>query len=89
MNKRTKVVIGTIVAIIVIMIGYLTVQDSNESMLSNSIKIGAILPLTGVMAEYGNDELNAIKLYIEDNKLESRFELIAPHLQIKAIFTQL
>lgn len=64
MSKVTKIIIGLIILIIVIGgIWYGTTRKSKEE---EVIKIGAIIPLTGVAAQYGENEDKAIKLALEE-----------------------
>jgi branched-chain amino acid transport system substrate-binding protein len=67
MNKSTKIIVGIIVAIIVIGgIWYGVSKKPTTPTTNEPIKIGAILPLTGDFAEYGNDELSALELFVEE-----------------------
>ena len=65
MQKTTKIIIGVIIAIIIIGgIWYSVIKKPAEE--EEVIKIGATLPLTGDMSNYGVDAKNAIDLAIEE-----------------------
>lgn len=71
MNKKTKIVIGVVIIIIIILAVYLLNPKEVKEM-----KIGAVLPLTGDLATYGEGMKNAINLAIESSGLEERIQLI-------------
>jgi ABC-type branched-subunit amino acid transport system substrate-binding protein len=67
MNKSTKIIIGIIVAIIILAgIWYGVSKKPTTPTTKEPIKIGAILPLSGKNATYGNEIKNAIDLAIEE-----------------------
>ncbi len=72
MNKNTKIIIGIIVIIVVVWIGYSVSKKSTEQ---NTVKIGAILPITGPMAFLGEEVRDAISLAAEDINSEGDFKL--------------
>ena len=74
MNKNIKIVVGIIIAAIVVGgIWYAVTKKPTEK---EPIKIGAILPLTGDFAIYGEGMKNAIDLAIENSGLKDRIQLI-------------
>jgi len=64
MNKVTKIALGIIIIIVVVWIGYSL--SNKESVSNESIKIGAILPMTGDAAKYGTWIKNGMELAIEE-----------------------
>ncbi len=77
MNKNTKIIVGIIIAVIVIWIGYLIYQKQFQPTSKETIKIGAILPLTGNNTEWGEKPKNGIDFALwEVNKDEKFIEVI-------------
>ena len=66
MNKTTKIIIGAVVIIIVI--GGIWYEVNKKPLEKEPIKIGAILPLTGKAAQYGEEIKRGIELAKEDRK---------------------
>lgn len=64
--KKGIIFIAIIIAIIII--GYLIFNPTNKSDESDIVKIGAVLPLTGNIAEYGNYMKDGIELALSDAK---------------------
>jgi branched-chain amino acid transport system substrate-binding protein len=64
MRKTIWVVIILVVAIIAIVL--ISRGNKTVSLSNNSIKIGAILPMTGAGAAYGENQGNAIKLAVKE-----------------------
>lgn len=57
-----------VLIVIIITVGIiLAIQNNNSSLTQEQIKIGAILPLTGDLASYGNDVLKGINLFAEEH----------------------
>lgn len=65
MDKTTKIIIWVIVAVIVV--GGIWYGANKQQKEQGVIKIGAILPLSGDFANFGNDVVKGINLYIENN----------------------
>ena len=74
MIKTSKTIIWLIVAIVII--GGIWYGLSRKPKEEGVIKIGAILPLTGGMASYGDGWKNAISLAIENSGLKDKIQLI-------------
>ena len=74
MSKTTKIIISIIIAIVVI--GGIWYGLTRKPVSNEPIKIGAILPLTGDFATYGEGMKNAIDLAIENSGLKDRIQLI-------------
>jgi branched-chain amino acid transport system substrate-binding protein len=75
MSKTTKTILGLVILIIIVLVIYLGINKKTTQVeekpapketVRATIKIGAILPLTGDLAEYGKDELSALDLFIEE-----------------------
>ncbi len=60
---KNKPLIGTIGAIIIILIGYFTINHSSQS---KTIRIGAIYPLTGGLATYGEPSQKTAQLAMNE-----------------------
>lgn len=75
MNKNIKIILGLIVAVLVVWGIYSITQKPNELTENEPIKIGAILPLTGDAAIYGQAAQKAINLAIEKIENESGLKL--------------
>ena len=78
MNKITKIIIGVIVLVIVVYGGVKLFGTKSEK-ISETIKIGAALSLTGRAAYYGEQTKNGLDLAIEKIKKENypfKLELI-------------
>lgn len=69
MNKTTKIIIGVVIFIILVGLIYWGVSKKRP-VTKEYIKIGAILPLSGKNATYGQEIKNAIELAREEiNKM--------------------
>ncbi len=66
MNKQTKIIIGIIVIVVVVAVGYSIYKNQNKSVSDEQIKIGAILSLTGYAASYGEYAQKAISLAVDE-----------------------
>lgn len=64
MNQTTKWIIGIIIVIVVVAVGYSLATKAPKE--TGPIKIGFIAPLTGDAATYGIDEKNATVLAVEE-----------------------
>lgn len=71
MKNTTKILLALIVLVVVILFVIFYKPAAK-----GTVKIGAILPLTGGMATYGEGWKNAIFLAIEDSGLKDRVQLI-------------
>jgi len=78
MNKIKKFLWFVVVVIVIAGIWYGASRKSATVTEKGPIKIGAILPLTGDLAEYGKDELSALDLFIEEwnNRNEKKIKLL-------------
>ena len=75
MNKNTKYIIGAVIVIAVVAVGY-SISGTKEPAETEPIKIGVILPLSDKAANLGEDMKNAIDLALEEvNKEEVKIEL--------------
>ncbi|KKS70222.1 MAG: Extracellular ligand-binding receptor [Candidatus Magasanikbacteria bacterium GW2011_GWE2_42_7] len=66
MNQSTKWIVGVIVVVAVVAVGYFVSKGPSEPVSTEPIKIGFIGPLTGDAATYGVDEKNATALAVEE-----------------------
>lgn len=66
MNQSKKWVVGVIVVIAVVAVGYFVSKGPSGQVSTEPIKIGFIGPLTGDVATYGIDEKNATTLAVEE-----------------------
>ncbi len=66
MSKNTKVAIGALVILAVLFIGYQSVQKSGPLSDTGDIVIGVLQPLTGDAASYGESELHAIQVAVDE-----------------------
>ena len=67
MNKTTKIILGLVILIIIVLAIYLGVGKKQTSITEKEpIKIGAILPLTGSAAPNGIYQKNGIDLAIDE-----------------------
>lgn len=66
MSQSTKWIVGVIVVVAVVAIGYFVSKGPSGPVSTEPIKIGFIGPLTGDGATYGMDEKNAITLAVEE-----------------------
>ncbi len=66
MSKTTKLIIGVIVVVAVIWVGYTIYKNQSQPVSTEPIKIGFIGPLTGDAASYGTDEKNATSLAVDE-----------------------
>jgi branched-chain amino acid transport system substrate-binding protein len=62
MNKTTKIIIGLVILIIIVLAIYYGISKKQTSSTKEKIKIGAILSLTGYAAGYGDYAKKAIEL---------------------------
>jgi branched-chain amino acid transport system substrate-binding protein len=72
MSKTTKIILGVVVIVVIIMLATMSGKRSN----TKTIKIGAILPMSGELASYAEGSRNAAILAIEDSGLKDRVEFI-------------
>ncbi len=72
MSNTTKWVIGVIIVVAIIWFGYSAIKTKEVS----SIKIGAILPMTGDLATYGGGIKNAAELAVENSGLKDKIQLV-------------
>lgn len=73
MENLKKVLIGLIVvAVFVIVLGYLFYKKDTDKLSSTPIVIGSVLPLTGDFAVYGEGIKNAINLAIDRNDVNAK-----------------
>jgi len=70
MNKTTKIVIGVIALILIIGGVWYYSKNTQQTANNETIKIGAILPITGAVASQGESEKNAIEMAIENRNLQ-------------------
>jgi branched-chain amino acid transport system substrate-binding protein len=77
MNQSTKWISGIIAVVAVVAVGYVVFSGQRKPIATEPIKIAAILPLTGDLAEYGEDELASFRLFIDDwnKKNDKKIEL--------------
>ena len=62
--------------IVIVIFGFWYFQHAkNTSSKTNSIKIGAVLPLTGPLASYGESMRNAVTLAIENSGMKDKIQL--------------
>lgn len=66
MNKSTKIIIGVVIVVIIVVISYFVSKYRSGFVSTEPIKIGAILPLTGNIAYWGEPVLNGMKLAVEE-----------------------
>ncbi|TRZ64898.1 MAG: hypothetical protein D4Q79_00470 [Spirochaetia bacterium] len=66
MNNATKWVIGVIIAIAVIAVGYTLYKGPSQPVSTESIKIGVLTPLTGQIAEYGQNVKAGLDLAVQE-----------------------
>ncbi len=81
MNKKTKTILALVVVIIIIgIISYAWLRKQTEEVSTETrelVKIGAILPFTGKMAEWGEKTQKGIELALQEvNKKEKKLEVI-------------
>jgi len=74
MNKALKTIIGIVV--IIIIISLIFVFSGEKKIERETIKIGAILSMTGDLAKYGEGVKNGINMAIEDFNTERGTDLI-------------
>ena len=66
MNKITKSIIGVIVVVVVIWVGYSIYKNQSQPVSTEPIKIGYIGPLTGEGAVYGETEKNVTTMAVDE-----------------------
>ena len=66
MTKTAKIIIGAIVIIAVIAVGYAIYKNQNRPVSNEPIKIGFIGHLSGEYASYGVPMKNAVQLAVEE-----------------------
>lgn len=67
MSQSTKWIIGIVVIIVIVVVGYFVSTNKQKNLISTEpIKIGFIAPLTGDLATYGLEEKNATILAVEE-----------------------
>jgi len=74
MNKITKWIIGIVIILLVIWLGY-NLSNNKELVSNEPIKIGVALPLTGRAASYGEGVKNSFDLALEEINQEYFFKL--------------
>lgn len=81
MNKN-KIILWIVVTVVVVAGGYYLLKNKNLTLTTNPtsttkpIKIGAILPLTGDLATYGEGVKNAVNLAIENSGIKDKIQII-------------
>ncbi len=65
MNKNTKWIIGAVIVVAAVAIGY-SIKDSGEPIETTPIKIGVITPLTGGVAYWGESSVLGVELAKKD-----------------------
>ncbi len=78
--KKIKIVISLVIVILIISF-VVCHKTGQQRIVQGSIKIGAILPLTGDLGEYGTDELRAINLFLRKYDLNKKIELLVEDSQ--------
>lgn len=72
-----KLIIGVLVVLVVALGGYFYYQNRTAQPVSTEpIKIGAILPLTGDLATYGEGIKNAANLAIENSGMKDKIQIV-------------
>lgn len=71
MNKTTKLIIGVIIILTVIVIGWSIYKSQVKLVSTEPIKIGVIVPLTGEAATYGDVWKKGVELAVE--KIENEY----------------
>ena len=66
MNKTTKVIIGAVVLVLIVGIVWYSNKNQQPVVKNETIKIGAILPLTGTAATQGESIKNAIGMAVDE-----------------------
>ena len=66
MDKNTKIIVGAIIVIAVIAVGYVVYKGQNNPISNEPIKIGFIGHLSGEYASYGVPMKNAVQLAVEE-----------------------
>ena len=66
MNKKTKLIVGALIIIVILVVGYLVSKGQSEPISTDPIKIGAILPLSGAAAFWGENVINGMNLAVEE-----------------------
>lgn len=69
MNQSTKWVIGVIVIVAIVAVGYFVTKGPSEPVSTELIKIGAVLPLTGPGAFIGEELKKGMELANKEEKL--------------------
>jgi len=72
MNQTTKWIVGIIIAVVVVTVGYLVIKGPSAPVSSEPIKIGVICPLTGNLAFMGEGLKDAI-LLAKENLSDTRY----------------
>jgi len=75
MSKNTKVIIGIIIVVAIVLIGYLIYKPGTPTT-NEPIKIGVVLPLTGDLATYAEGVRNAINLAVENSGSKDKIQVI-------------
>ncbi len=75
MNKNTKIIVGIIIIIVAIWIGYFSFNKPIEQ---EAVKIGIILPLTGNQAAYGQGIQEGLEIALEEinNNMSRKINII-------------
>lgn len=66
MSQSTKLIVGVIVVVAVVAIGYFVSKGPSEQTLTEPIKIGFIAPLTGDAANLGENSKLAVQMALEE-----------------------
>jgi branched-chain amino acid transport system substrate-binding protein len=73
MDKSTKLIVGLLVALAVLVVGYKALLIKGKGgkygkgpAASETVKLGVLLPLTGDAASYGESELKAIQVAVDE-----------------------
>ncbi|MEK7075821.1 MAG: ABC transporter substrate-binding protein, partial [Patescibacteria group bacterium] len=66
MNQKTKWIVGIIVVVAVVAVGYFVSKGPSEPVSTEPIKIGVLLPLSGPAAFYGDQSKKGIEIAKEE-----------------------
>lgn len=65
-DKATKIIVGIVIGALVVGAVYMVLRNPQQSALVGPIKIGAMFDLTAEAADWGEDELRAVKLAVDE-----------------------